>query len=85
MGARDVGGILQRGGTVLQTRRSDAFKEPAGQQKAILKLKEAGIDALVVIDSDKVWADKSSWVWKKQPILANDYARAFLCGRGVAS
>src|SRR6266446_2315474 len=52
LGARDVGGILQRGGTVLQTRRSEAFKEPGGQQKAILKIKEAGMDALVVIGGD---------------------------------
>ena len=52
LGARDVGGILQRGGTVLQTRRSEAFREPAGQQKAILKMKEAGIDALVIIGGD---------------------------------
>lgn len=52
LGARDVGGILQRGGTILQTRRSDAFKEPEGQQKAILMMKEAGIDALVVIGGD---------------------------------
>jgi len=52
LGARDVGGILQRGGTVLQTRRSESFREPSGQQKAILNLKEAGIDALVVIGGD---------------------------------
>jgi len=52
LGARDVGGILQRGGTVLQTRRSNAFKEPDGQKKAILRMKEAGIDALVVIGGD---------------------------------
>ncbi len=52
LGARDVGGILQRGGTVLQTRRSEAFRELSGQQKAILNMKEAGIDALVVIGGD---------------------------------
>jgi len=38
----------------------------------------------VAKDTYKVWADKKSWVWKKQPILANRYARTFLCGRGVA-
>jgi len=43
--------------------------------------KDLSIDALVVKDTDKVWADKSSWVWKKQPDLANDYARVFLCGK----
>jgi hypothetical protein len=45
---------------------------------------DLSIDALVAKDTDKVWADKNSWVWKKQPIFANNYARAFLCGRGVA-
>jgi len=43
--------------------------------------KDLSIDALVVKDTDKAWADKSSWVWKKQPAIANNYARAFLCGR----
>src|SRR3954468_19871192 len=52
LGARDVGGILQRGGTVLQPRRSEAFREPSGQQKAIEKMREAGINALVIIGGD---------------------------------
>ncbi len=52
LGARDVGGILQRGGTVLQTRRSDAFRERSGMQKAIESMKAACIDALVVIGGD---------------------------------
>jgi 6-phosphofructokinase 1 len=52
LGARDVGGILQRGGTVLQTRRSEAFRQPSGQQKAIGKMKEAGINGLVIIGGD---------------------------------
>ena len=37
------------------------------------------ISALVVKDSDKVWADPNSWVWKKEPVLANQYGRAYLC------
>ena len=52
LGARDVGGIIQRGGTVLQTRRSKAFMERSGQQQAIAKMKEAGIDALVIMGGD---------------------------------
>jgi hypothetical protein len=38
------------------------------------------IDALVVKDTDTVWGDKESWVWKNEPYIANGYARAFLCG-----
>jgi 6-phosphofructokinase 1 len=52
MGARDVGGILQRGGTILQTRRSERFKEPKGQREAIRKMNEGGIDGLIVIGGD---------------------------------
>jgi len=52
LGPRDVGGILQRGGTVLQTRRSERFKDPKGQREAIRRINEAGIDGLVVIGGE---------------------------------
>ncbi len=52
LGARDVGGILQRGGTFLRTARSMEFKTPEGQRKAIRNLNNAGIDALVILGGD---------------------------------
>ncbi len=52
MGARDVGGILQRGGTILQTARSTEFREPRGQREAIRQMNNAQMDALVVIGGD---------------------------------
>jgi 6-phosphofructokinase 1 len=52
LGARDVGGILQRGGTVLHTSRSKRFTESAGQRDAIRKMNEAGMDALIVIGGE---------------------------------
>ncbi len=52
LGPRDVGGILQRGGTVLLTSRSKRFQEPAGQRDAIRKMNEAGMDALIVIGGE---------------------------------
>jgi len=52
LGPRDVGGILQRGGTVLQTRRSQRFREPKGQREAIRRMNEAGMDGLIVIGGD---------------------------------
>lgn len=52
LGARDVGGILQRGGTVLQTSRSKRFMEPSGQREAIRKMNEAGMDALIIIGGE---------------------------------
>jgi len=52
LGARDVGGILQRGGTILQTARSTEFRERNGQREAIRQLNNAEIDALVVLGGD---------------------------------
>ncbi|MEJ5240942.1 MAG: 6-phosphofructokinase [Anaerolineales bacterium] len=52
LGARDVGGILPRGGTILQTRRSERFLDPRYQREAIRKINEAGIEALVIIGGE---------------------------------
>lgn len=49
LSARDVGGILQHGGTFLGSARSQEFMTEEGRIKAIRSLNEAGIDALVVI------------------------------------
>ncbi len=49
---REVSGILQRGGTILQTARNDEFKTPQGQRRALRRLNEKGIDGLVVIGGD---------------------------------
>ena len=45
----NVSGIIGRGGTILKTARSKEFMTPEGRQKAYAKIKEHGIDALVVI------------------------------------
>ncbi|MBL0386259.1 6-phosphofructokinase [Tumebacillus sp. ITR2] len=47
-----VGDIIHRGGTILQTARCDEFRSEAGQDKAVAKIKEHGIDGLVVIGGD---------------------------------
>ncbi len=47
-----VGGIIHRGGTILRTARSDRFKTPEGREMAVAKMREAGIDGLVVIGGD---------------------------------
>ncbi len=52
MDARSVGGILQRGGTILGTARSDEFMPKKGQREAIRQLNESSIDGLVVIGGD---------------------------------
>jgi len=49
---RDVGGIIQRGGTILQTARSMEFMTKQGQREAVRELNENGIDGVVVIGGD---------------------------------
>ena len=47
--ARDVGGIVQHGGTVLGSARCPEFAEPSGRSAALRNLAARGIDGLVVI------------------------------------
>lgn len=49
---RSVGGILQLGGTILGTARSEDFRKVEGRRKAARNLVNAGIDGLVVIGGD---------------------------------
>ncbi len=49
LNARSVKNILERGGTVLKSSRSEEFKTVEGRRKAYQNLKALGIDALVVI------------------------------------
>jgi len=49
MGRRDVGGIMQHGGTILGSARCLEFKTEAGQKDAIRMLNQNDIEALVVI------------------------------------
>jgi 6-phosphofructokinase 1 len=50
--SRDVSGILQRGGTILQTARNEEFKTPGGQRKALRRLNEHDIEGVIVIGGD---------------------------------
>src|SRR5512138_2140905 len=47
-----VGGILQMGGTIIGTARSEDFRTREGRRKAALNLINLGIDGLVVIGGD---------------------------------
>lgn len=47
-----VSGILQQGGTILGTARSQAFRTPEGRAKAVRNLVDHGIEGLVVIGGD---------------------------------
>ncbi len=52
MTSRDVSGIMQRGGTILQTARNQEFTTPQGQKRALRRLNEHGIEGLIVIGGD---------------------------------
>ena len=49
LGLRDVGGIIQLGGTILGSSRCPEFEDLAGQAQAVRMLEEHDVDALVVI------------------------------------
>ena len=46
---RSVSGILNRGGTILKTSRSNRFYEESGQEKAVRTIQVNGIDGLIII------------------------------------
>jgi len=52
LGVRDVGGIIQRGGTILGSKRYQEFKKDDTQSEAIRLLRQRGVDALVVVGGD---------------------------------
>ena len=52
MGPRSVNNIVNKGGTILKSARSNEFKTFEGRKKAHDNLLKAGVDALVVIGGD---------------------------------
>ena len=59
----------------------DLFENPKAFDAARIDevCDQLSINVLIVKDTDKVWQDRRSWVWKRTPVLQNDYARAFFC------
>lgn len=52
MNRKSVANIIQRGGTILKTARSDAFRTKEGREQAHAQLLKHGVDALIVIGGD---------------------------------
>lgn len=52
LNAKSVANIIQRGGTILKTARSQEFRTEQGRKKAITNLNKYGIDGIVVIGGD---------------------------------
>jgi hypothetical protein len=51
---------------------------PAGLGDAC---RDLPVDVFVAKDTDRVWGEPGSWVWRERPVLANGYVRLFRCGR----
>jgi 6-phosphofructokinase 1 len=56
LGVRDVSNIVQRGGTMLRSARSEAFRSAEGRAQAAANLRAHGIDGLVAIGGDGTFA-----------------------------
>lgn len=52
LGTREVSGIMQKGGTILQTARCPQFLEEEYQKKAVKNINDLGIDGMVVIGGE---------------------------------
>lgn len=62
MDAKSVANIIQRGGTILKTARSEEFKTYEGRKQAYENIKRFGIDALVVIGGDGTFTGASKFI-----------------------
>jgi 6-phosphofructokinase 1 len=62
MGVSSVSNIIQRGGTILKTARSEEFKTPEGRSQAYEKIKKWDIDALIVIGGDGTYRGASDFI-----------------------
>lgn len=62
MDAKSVANIIQRGGTILKTARSEAFKTIEGRKQAYENLRSHGIDAMVVIGGDGTFTGASKFI-----------------------
>jgi 6-phosphofructokinase 1 len=59
MGISSVSNIIQRGGTILKTARSEEFKTPEGRSQAFENIKKWDIDALITIGGDGTYRGAS--------------------------
>jgi 6-phosphofructokinase 1 len=69
LGARDVGGIIQRGGTMLGSTRCPEFKTVEGQLKALSQLHQKEIEGLIVIGGNGSQAGAHALSQKGFPVV----------------
>lgn len=69
MDSQSVSNILQLGGTILRSARSDAFRTEAGRKKAYEQLKSKGIEGIVAIGGDGTFTGANIFM-KEYPDVA---------------
>ena len=69
LAARNVGGIVQQGGTVLGSARCPEFIEAAGRKKALSNLNRLGIEALVVVGGNGSQTGSASLAREGYPVV----------------
>jgi 6-phosphofructokinase 1 len=66
---RNVGGIIQRGGTILSSSRSEEFRTKSGLDKALVQLTKNNIDGIVVIGGNGSQAGSYALSCKGFPVV----------------
>ena len=69
LGSRDVGGIMERGGTMLGTTRCQELKTGEGEQAALRQLRDRGIEHLIVIGGGGSQAGAAALSGKGQSVV----------------
>ncbi len=69
LGVRDVGGIIQKGGTMLGSSRCPEMRSEEGKQKALQALQDNKIDALVVIGGNGTQSGADALFQKGFPVV----------------
>jgi 6-phosphofructokinase 1 len=69
LAARDVGGIIQSGGTVLGSARCPEFAEPAGRARALANLGNRAIEGLVVVGGNGSQSGSASLAREGFPVV----------------
>jgi 6-phosphofructokinase 1 len=85
--AQSVSNIIQLGGTILKSSRSEIFKTKEGRSLAYQKIKEANIDAIVIIGGDGSFAGVNVFIQEYDDIpfigipktIDNDIAGTDFC------
>lgn len=62
MDTKSVANIIQRGGTILKTARSDEFRTPEGRKKAYENIRKHDINAMVVIGGDGTFTGANKFI-----------------------